>query len=267
MLEHDAWVLPLLKDERIKRDFEHPNEYELVPYLVADGQKHPVALICPGGGYGMVCSYVEGEPFAKELNARGYHALVLYYRIRERARYPGPQEDLARAIREMHSRAEEWKLDVLGYSVWGSSAGGHLVASMGTERMGYGHYGLPKPGALVLTYPVVTMGLLTHTGTRENLLGSAPGQDIISMTSVERQVTEQYPPTFLWSGDSDSCVSPENSRMLYRALQERNIPCQYEEYPGIDHGVGLGTGMVCEDWFDKAVAFWLEQRAQVYTEK
>ena len=58
------WMAELLKDENRARDFYHPNEHELVPYLVDDGKKHPFAIICPGGAYGMVCSYVEGEPFA-----------------------------------------------------------------------------------------------------------------------------------------------------------------------------------------------------------
>lgn len=94
------WMEELLKDENKARDFHHPNEYELVPYLVDDGKKHPFAIICPGGAYGMVCSYVEGEPFAEKLNSMGIHAFVLYYHVREKALYPAPQEDLARAVRQ-----------------------------------------------------------------------------------------------------------------------------------------------------------------------
>ena len=67
-------------------------EYELIPYLINDGEKHPFAIICPGGGYFMVASHKEGDPIAKELNKRGYHAFVLYYRVRRKARYPHPQE-------------------------------------------------------------------------------------------------------------------------------------------------------------------------------
>ena len=38
-------------------DFLHKNEYELIPYVIDDGKKHPVAIICPGGGDKMVCSF------------------------------------------------------------------------------------------------------------------------------------------------------------------------------------------------------------------
>ena len=256
---NEEMVAQWLKDEKVARDFRHPNDYELVPYLVDDGKKHPFAIICPGGAYGMVCSYVEGEPFAKVLNSMGIHALVLYYHVREKSLYPAPQDDLARAVREAHSRAEEWKLDTHNYSVWGSSAGGHLAASFGTENMGYVKYGLPKPGAMILIYPVVTMGPLSHPDTRTHLLGENPSAADIAFASVERQVSPAYPPTFLWTGDADQTVPPENSRMLRDSLEKAGIPHKYAEYPGVDHGVGLGTGTCCEDWLDRAVAFWQTQ--------
>ena len=133
-------------------DTNRKNVYEIKPYLLKDGKSHPVAIVCPGGGYRRVCSFVEGHPYAKKLNAMGCHAVVVYYRVNVLARYPAPQDDLARAVRVVHAHAEEWNLDMNGYSVWGSSAGGHLAASFGTENMGYVHYDLPKPGALILTF-------------------------------------------------------------------------------------------------------------------
>lgn len=257
--EMPLWMRKNLNDPAIARDVFHENKYELVPFLIQDGKKHPAAIICPGGGYNMICSYVEGEPFAKQLNALGISAVIVYYRVRELAAFPAPQDDLARAVREVHDRAEEWNLDMEGYSVWGSSAGGHLVSSFGTESLGYMHYGLPKPGAMVLIYPVITMGQYTHEGSRDNLLGKGASPELQRRTSVECLVTEQYPPTFVWCGDSDTCVDPRNSHMLAQALTEHNVPFVFREYPGIDHGVGLGTGTVCEPWFDEAVRFWRSQ--------
>ncbi len=79
------------------KDYRHKNDYEVVPFLVNDGLKHPFALICPGGGYTMVCSFIEGIPYAKRLNQKGYSAFILYYHVREKAKYPAPQQDVARA--------------------------------------------------------------------------------------------------------------------------------------------------------------------------
>ena len=241
-------------------DTYRKNEYALKPYLIHDGKIHPVAVICPGGGYRRVCSFIEGHPYAKKLNKMGYHAIVVYYRVRNLAPYPNPQDDLARAIREIYSHESDWKLDMNGYSVWGSSAGGHLAGSFGTEVMGYVKYNLPKPGALILVYPVVTMGEKTHQGSRNYHIGAYASQEYINLTSIEKQVTEAYPPTFLWWGDCDGTVDPDNSRMLQKALEEHHIPCLCREYAGVDHGIGIGKGLPCEGWFEDAVAFWESQR-------
>lgn len=243
-------------------DYWRFNRYGLTEYVIRDGKKHPFAVICPGGGYSMVCSFIEGVPYAKKLNEMGYSAFVVYYRTRKKAKFPAPQDDLARAVKDILQRAEELNLDTEGYSVWGSSAGGHLAASFGTEAMGYPKYNLPKPGALILTYPVITMGEKTHLGSRWNLLGKNAGEDLIHMTSVEHQITSAYPPTFLWCGDADKTVDPDNSRMMEAALKEKNIPCQLVEYSGVDHGVGLGAGLACGGWMEKAVAFWEANRKE-----
>lgn len=242
-------------------DFWRSKRYHLQEYVIRDGKKHPFALICPGGGYSMVCSFIEGAPYARKLNERGISAFVLYYRCGKEAQYPNPQEDLARALRDIIARADELNLETAGYSIWGSSAGGHLAASFGTESMGYAHYGLPKPAALVLSYPVITMEGFTHAGSRKNLLGENPRQEMIELCSVEKQVTAQYPPTFIWCGDADRTVDPRNSRVFVAALEENGVPVQFESYPGVDHGVGLGEGLACAPWFDEAVAFWEKQRA------
>ena len=48
--------------------------------------------------------------------------------------------------------------------------------------------------------------------------------------------------------------------MLKVALKERIIPCECIEYAGVEHGVGIGKGLPCEGWFEKAVAFWEQHR-------
>lgn len=247
---------------RIREFFNtyRPNKYAIRPYLIRDGKVHPVAVICPGGGYRRVCDFIEGYPFAKYLNKMGFHAIVVFYRVRQKAAFPNPQDDLAQAIREIHSHAQAWKLDMSGYSVWGSSAGGHLAASFGTESMGWKKYAFPRPGALVLVYPVVTMGEKTHEGSRNNHIGITPSEELVETTSVEKHITASYPPTFLWWGAEDSCVNPDNSRMLQAALEACQVPCQCTEYAHVDHGVGLGKGLPCEGWIEDAVTFWMNHR-------
>lgn len=239
------------------KDFWRLHRYDLVPYLLRDGRKHPFAVICPGGGYNMVCSFVEGKPIAKALNGRGFHAFVVYYRTKKNAAYPHPQEDLKQAVSEILAHSEEWNLDTDGWSLWGSSAGGHLAASFCTEE-----WEVPKPSALVLSYPVITMGTLTHGDTRNNLLGSNADPAMIDRMSVERNIGEGFPPTFVWNGTADDVVDPQNSRMLENALTNAGVRHQAEQYEGIGHGVGLARGTIAEPWFDHAISFWKEQRAE-----
>lgn len=237
-------------------DFWRPNRYGLKAYPILDRKRHPFALIIPGGGYHMVCSFLEGAPIAREVNKKGYAAFVLYYRCKNNARFPAPMEDAARALRQILDRAEEWGLDPRGYSLWGSSAGGHLAAFMGLTGEGFPGYGLPSPGAVILSYPVVTMGKQTHPGSREALLGKQPTEREIGMTSVQRHIRPDAPPTFLWYGTEDTVVDPQNSEMLFAALKEQNIPCTLRTYPKTGHGTGLGKGIPCEGWFQEAVSFW-----------
>lgn len=230
--------------------------YYLEKYLLKDGKKHPVAIICPGGGYHWVCSYSEGLPYAEKLNKMGYSAIVVHYRCGKGREYPMPHDDLARAIRKIMKFSDRWNLDMEHYSLWGSSAGGHLVASFGTDCMGYKNYELPKPAAIILGYPVITMYEKAHAGSRRYLLGENPADGLMKKASVERQITSDYPPSFIWHGLKDHDVAPDNSRLLAEALEEQGIHFTYLTYEGVDHGVGIGEGLPCEGWFEKAVAFW-----------
>ena len=84
------------------KDIFRPNRYALDDrFVLRDGQTHPFAVVCPGGGYSMVCSFIEGTPVARRLNGLGISAFIVYYRVRGKARYPHPQDDLARAVREV----------------------------------------------------------------------------------------------------------------------------------------------------------------------
>ncbi len=253
-------VLDIDKGQRTK-DFWRRNRYEIDDrFVIKDGKKHKCAIICPGGGYTVVCSFVEGVPFAKRLNELGISAFIVYYRVRRKAKFPNPQDDLARAVEEIHSKADEYHLDMDGYSVWGSSAGGHLAASFGTTKMGYLKYGLPKPGAMVLIYPVISLeSTKTHMGTRNNLIGKDAGREKELEYSIHTNVDSNYPPTFIWNGLADKTVPPENTTLMEEALQKNEIPHVCKQYDGVDHGVGLATKTAAEEWFMLAVNFWMKQ--------
>ena len=249
-----------LDSKQSLKDIFRPNRYKLDHrFALNDGKTHPFAVICPGGGYSMVCSFIEGAPIARKLNELGVSAFIVYYRVREKARYPHPQEDLARAVKEILDHAEEYGVDPDNYSVWGSSAGGHLAGSFGTESMGWLHYRLSKPATIILSYPVISMeGDLPHRETHDNLLGKHATAAMERSASIDRNVTENYPPTYLWCGGADSLVDPENTRRMAASLEKAGVPHCCEIFPGVEHGVGPGTGTAAAGWIRQAVEFWLK---------
>ena len=107
-----------------------------------------------------------------------------------------------------------------------------------------------------MSYPVITMGEWAHEGSRNFFLGENQSCERIKLTSVEKQITFDYPPTFVWCGMMDGTVDPKNSQLLVKALEEAKIFYDFLPIEGVDHGVGIGEGLACEGWFEKAVSFW-----------
>ena len=248
--------------QSVKDIFFTKNQYKLVDdYVLRDGKRHPFALVVPGGGYEMVCSFIEGVPIAKKLNTLGCSAFILYYRVKGKARFPAPQDDLARAVGEILANAERYLVEPENYSIWGASAGGHLAASFGTESLGWKKYGLPRPGAEILVYPVISMDSgITHPGSCKVLLGESPSPELVRAVSIDQQVTAEYPPTYIWCGDADKTVPPENTKRMAAALEAAGVLYKCEIFPSAGHGIGPGTGTSAEGWIDRAVNFWMSQK-------
>ncbi|MCA9212822.1 MAG: alpha/beta hydrolase [Planctomycetales bacterium] len=90
-------------------------------------------LILPGGGFGKVVPDKEGSEAAPWLNRIGIATFVLRYRTNETTPadeppWRRPLQDAQRALRVIHSRAADWKLDENRIGVIGFSAGGHVAS-------------------------------------------------------------------------------------------------------------------------------------------
>jgi len=250
--------------QSIRDIFLSKNEYRLVDdYVIKDGKKHPFALLVPGGGYFMVSSFIEGVPIAKLLNEKGISAFILYYRVRKKAKYPAPMDDLAKAVTHILKHAEEYQVETKNYSIWGASAGAHLAGSFGTENMGYRKYGLPAPDTLILAYPVISMDRsITHMGSHDNLLGKDADKEAEEMASIEKHIDANYPKTYIWCSESDAVVPYANSLRMIEELKKNNVPVESLICRNVDHGVGPATGTEAQGWIDKAVEFWLKEERE-----
>ena len=225
-------------------------------------------VICPGGGYGGLAAH-EGKDYALFLNHHGIAGFVLKYRLGSGGyKHPAMMNDVNRAIRIVRSNAADWKLDPKRIGVMGSSAGGHLASTALT------HYDAGKsdakdvierassrPDLGILCYPVISMGVHTHQGSKNNLLGKDPSPELVKLLSSELQVTKDTPTCFVWHTWEDKGVKIENALGFVSALQANNIRFDFHVFEKGPHGIGLGAREFNPDkWhpWTTALAGWLK---------
>lgn len=243
----------------------------LTPYLLAAEKATGTAvIICPGGGYGGLAKDHEGVQIAEWLNSIGVTAFILQYRLPAHGyRHPTPLMDAQRAIRLVRSRAAEWTIKPDRIGILGFSAGGHLASTAAT------HFETPvatgdkadavdalscRPDFQILIYPVISMeDGITHRGSRNNLLGNEPSEELIRLLSNELQITEKTPPAFLVHADDDKAVLPENSIRYYLGLRKANVPAELHIYLKGGHGFGIRPSAgPAATWADRC-GEWLAQ--------
>ena len=208
----------------------------------------PVAamVICPGGGYGGLAAH-EGKDYARWLNEQGIAGFVLKYRLGPKYHHPAMLQDAARALRIVRARAGEWGVDPQRIGIMGSSAGGHLASTLLTHYDA-GDTNAPdaierassRPDLGILCYPVITMKVGTHGGSKMNLLGTNPPPALVAELSNEDHVTTNTPPCFIWSTADDKTVQVENSLAFAAALRRARVQVELHIYEHGPHGQGLG---------------------------
>lgn len=215
-------------------------------------RERPLVLICPGGGYCHV-SAREGEFLALQFLAAGFHAAVLRYSVAP-AIYPAQLLELSKAVALLREHAKEWRIRPDRIFVQGSSAGGHLAASLGCfwredflwKTVGARSAEQLRPDGLILSYPVITSGEFAHRESFVNLLGHRYGE-LADRMSLEKQVSADTPKTFLWHTYEDQTVPVENSLLFMQALRQAGVPFESHIYPKGCHGLSLGTELTCSE--------------------
>ena len=181
------------------------------------------AVLNAGGGFVYVAAMHDSFPQALELSQNGYNAFALIYR-------PGAQtacEDLARAIAFLHENAEELRINMTNYSLWGGSAGARMAAWLGSYgTAAFGEDAYSRPAAVIMQY----------TGLSE--------------------VTGYEPPTYACVGTSDGIAYYRTVENYISQIQQDGTDAEVEVFNGLRHGFGLGQGTVAEGWIDRAISFW-----------
>ena len=222
-------------------------------------------VICPGGAYGRLYMIGEGYKVAKWFNSIGVTAFILKYRLPSniimKDKTIGPLQDAQESIRYVRRNALKWNLNPDKIGIIGFSAGGHLASTVSTRYDDVVYQAVDnisaKPNFSILIYPVISMNeKITHKGSRKNLLGIEPSNDLIEKYSNDKQVNALTPPTFIVHAIDDKSVVIENSIDYFLALRKYNVLSEIHFYQNGKHGFGLGRegttslnwSRDCEDW-------------------
>ena len=245
----------------------------LTPFWPApDRASGAVFIIAPGGGYRVLAPH-EGDAFAKWLAANGITAFVLKYRLAaDGYRVPVILQDAARALRLVRSNAAAWGIDPKRIGMIGSSAGGHLTATLITQfDAGKADASDPieressRPDLAVLCYGFILFDE-PNPKREETFLGPDGTPEQKRLLSPRLNVRKDTPPTFIWQTVEDDKVVVENAFAFANALREKGVPFDLHLYEKGHHGIGLGTKDYDPEkahaWTRDCI-FWLKQRGFV----
>jgi acetyl esterase/lipase len=187
-------------------------------------------IVCPGGGYNVLATDIEGDEIVKWLNGNGVTGIVLKYRVPRRKnmeKHVAPLQDVQRAIGMVRHHAKQWGFDPNRIGIIGFSAGGHLAACASTNFASrtYPKVDEPddescRPDFAMLIYPF-------YMTTEEDP----------TKLAAEFHVSEKTPPTFI--------VMTQDDRVHYAytyalALKSSKVPAELHVFAAGGHGYGLG---------------------------
>jgi len=176
------------------------------------------------------------------LASRGFVVVSLNYRLGPRRHWPDQIVDVKCAIRYLRANASHFHIDPNEIGAWGQSAGGHLVALLGTAG--------PEAGWDTGAYPDESSGVqavvdmagpsdLLTLGNRGaailvaksfvSLLGHVPDKQLgadLKQASPVSYVRPGDPPFLLFASNNDEIVYPKQSEELAWYLGVARVPHQ-----------------------------------------
>lgn len=188
---------------------------------------------------------------------KGYAVASLNYRLSQHAVFPAQIEDCKAVVRWLRAHAGDYGYDGDRIGVWGASAGGHLVALLGTtgdaDRFVEGPYpDVPSNVQCVVDFfgPTDFDRIQEQAGEKSRLDHNAPDSpesqligapitenpEKVAKANPITYITPQDPPFLIVHGDEDYVVPLGQSELLHDALQEAGIQSRLHVVKGGGHG-------------------------------
>jgi acetyl esterase/lipase len=253
------------RDLEYVKDGHERNKLDLYLPEKADGPL-PVIVWVHGGGWQ---AGSKDNPPALPFVARGYAVASINYRLSQHAPFPAQIEDCKAAIRWLRANAGMYHLDSAHFGVWGSSAGGHLVALLGTtggvkelEGKGGNLDQSSRVQAVVDFYGPTDLTQMGGTHDRPDspeakLIGGPvqENKDKAAKANPISYATRNAAPFLILHGDKDNTVPYNQSELLVEALKKAGVEVTLKKVEGAGHGGrdfnSPENRKLIEDFFDR----------------
>lgn len=191
---------------------------------------------------------------------RGYAVASINYRLSGTAKFPAQIHDVKAAVRWLRANAAANKIDPTRVAAFGSSAGGHLVALLGTsggvaslEDLSLGNPTQPSNVQAVVDFfgptdfsQMSATQLAICPPSEHDTPDSAPSKlvgcalptcpEAVQKANPIVYVDAKDPPFLIAHGTADCTVPPNQSELLYDALRNAKVPAKLELIDGAEHG-------------------------------
>jgi len=205
--------------------------------------------------------------------AQGYAVASINYRLTDVATFPAQIYDCKGAIRWVRAHAKEYGFDPDRIGVWGGSAGGHLVALLGTsgdvkelEGDVGGNLDFSSRVQAVAVFCGPSSFRIEDLKGREDtqegktpdtiakLLGGTIQEkpELARLASPAAHVTPDDPPFLIVHGANDPIVPVQQAHIQAVALKKAGVEAVLHIDPEAGHGVmNAKTIKLAEEFFDK----------------
>ena len=257
--------------------------YKDIEYAKPDGKPQLLDLFVPekAGGPLPLVIWVHGgcwsmgnkqwQPIpALSMTAHGYAVATINYRLSGEAKWPAQIHDCKAAVRFLRAHARDYHLDPERFGAWGSSAGGHLVAMLGTAggvKELEGDLGNPGVSSRVQAVcdwfgpsDFLTIGKFPSNikhdsadGPEGKLFGKPihENEAMAKQASPTTYITKDDPPFLVMHGDKDMTVPYSQSEELAAALKKAGVWVKFITVPGGGHGMGPAQTPPVYEFFDE----------------
>ncbi len=248
-----------------------------VPYADSDNRRQTLDLLVPKAESDKprpVIAFIHGGAWragdkrqalprvARFASSGEYAAVSIGYRLSGEAQWPAQIHDCKAAIRWIKANAEKYNLDPDKIGVWGTSAGGHLVAVLGTSGGVEAMDGSLGPHTdqstnvacvadffgptdfLKMTEGALPSSRFDHDSPQSPeslLIGGAihDHPEKVATANPITYITDDDPPFLIVHGSADPTVPFNQSQLIHAALQEAKVPTTLVTIEGGGHGRGF----------------------------